>query len=158
MKVNMNKILKNKKLLRFALFAYAMIWLVDVIVYAILYFKFYQINWTRYDMDSNYHKWVEDRVLPLGIARITGNQTGIHDFWLALPFLLGGILSVLVFVIFWKSYVGRTFMPLFAVIGYVFPFLQMGNENLIIRLLISLFFVLLGSITTIFSTRAFGRG
>ncbi|GAB2025435.1 hypothetical protein [Lactovum odontotermitis] len=62
-------------------------------------------------------------LLPMGVMRILGNQRQMQDFWLMLPFLLGILLSVTVFIFFWRNYVGRTFMPLVALLGFAVPFI-----------------------------------
>ncbi|MDR2977270.1 MAG: transporter [Streptococcaceae bacterium] len=153
----MKEFAKHKKILRFGLLGYSLIWLVYVMSYIALHHKFYQIDWLRYNNDSTYHAWVDKEVLPLGVLRITGNQTQMHDFWLILPFFLGMLLCLLIFIFFWRNYIGRTFVPLLAFAGYLLPLLPFNDVNLLVRMSVALPFILFGSMATVWSTKAFAR-
>lgn len=146
-----------KKLVRFILFIYLLPFLSITLGLVLTHLKIYRIDWTKYDNNGNYYHWVEDKVKPLGIIRIIGNEQQIQNIGLALPFILGVLLSLTLFILFWKSYTARTFMPLVALIGYLFPLIPMSGVNLLAKMVIGLFLILFGSITTIFSAKNFSK-
>lgn len=135
---------QKARMVRWSLLIYTLVSLVITLVYVIFHLKHYQINWVRYEENGTYYLWAQ-KIMRQGTLRLIGSEFALHSIGLKILFGLGILLALAVFLLAWRSFYGRTFLPFLALLGFLLPLLLHGTNTLIV-LLLSFLLILLGAI------------